>query len=188
MARKPTPEKKVWKNYEAYLASPEWDALREKAMNRDDRKCRVCGRAAEQVHHHKYPKDWNDDCLANLVCACGTCHKRIHGLDGSVDTCPWRNYQRAIGVKWEDGYSLVLTGTNRTGDKTEILVDETQVTWLLETIRRCVQVNSENIDSPSLSEVWEDLHDRGRSILMSLDMIASALDKDTKHEVEEEPA
>ena len=40
-------------SYEQYLESPQWRRLREQALQRDGRSCRLCGSAADLEVHHR---------------------------------------------------------------------------------------------------------------------------------------
>jgi len=66
--------------YQEYLESPEWDELRKEAYKQTNHRCELCGDFAEAVHHIKYPKSFNEDCLENLLVVCDRCHKLLHGL------------------------------------------------------------------------------------------------------------
>jgi len=67
-------------NYRDYLQSPEWKALRKKAIDRDNGKCIFCNRAFREVHHVKYPKRFPQDHIDNLLVVCEKCHRRLHGI------------------------------------------------------------------------------------------------------------
>lgn len=69
--------------YKDYLQSPQWQQIRAEVIQRDDGKCKACGRTATQVHHRKYDKrTMNGETLKWLVALCGGCHSRIHFKDG----------------------------------------------------------------------------------------------------------
>lgn len=65
--------------HKAYLESPEWGKLNRQARDRAGHKCEICGKPAQAVHHHHYPREWKDDCLANLTVVCNYCHDIQHG-------------------------------------------------------------------------------------------------------------
>jgi deoxycytidylate deaminase len=49
-------------------------------MIRDAKLCRFCKtNPATDVHHILYPKDFNNDCLANVVSCCKKCHDIQNG-------------------------------------------------------------------------------------------------------------
>lgn len=70
--------KKEW--YKQYLQSDRWKEIRAEALARDDGKCRVCGGAATQAHHVRYPAKIEKDCVSNVVSLCRDCHKKEHAL------------------------------------------------------------------------------------------------------------
>lgn len=64
--------------YGYYLQSDHWQALREKALVRDNYKCQNCGSQDElQVHHLAYGKG-GDDVLEDLTTLCSDCHSELH--------------------------------------------------------------------------------------------------------------
>lgn len=94
------------KDYQRYLASPEWKELRAKARGRSGNKCEFCGGQPDHVHHVKYPKRYKDDHLDNLVVACETCHAKLHGIRDDIyvdnwvgDACSIRSENSRIVVK-----------------------------------------------------------------------------------------
>lgn len=66
--------------YKDYLKSPEWMDLRNAAYKRANNKCEFCGNPAVAVHHVKYPKNYSQDTLENLVAVCKSCHDKSHGI------------------------------------------------------------------------------------------------------------
>lgn len=64
--------------YDEYLKSSHWHTVRDRARQRDDYKCRLCGISGQlEVHHNNY------DCLGNesssdVVTLCADCHARHH--------------------------------------------------------------------------------------------------------------
>lgn len=64
--------------YEEYIKSPEWRALRVKVFRRCKGICEGCGEnAAVQVHHLTYDRLGNE-MLFDLVAVCLHCHERLH--------------------------------------------------------------------------------------------------------------
>lgn len=59
--------------YQRYIDSPEWKALRENALKRDEYKCRICGAPAEEVHHLTYTH-LEKEFIFELVSLCWNCH------------------------------------------------------------------------------------------------------------------
>jgi len=63
----------TYKNYNEYLATPEFRAVRQMVMLEHSRCCR-CGAKATQVHHIVYPPWGWLDVPENLVPVCYWCH------------------------------------------------------------------------------------------------------------------
>jgi 5-methylcytosine-specific restriction endonuclease McrA len=65
-------------DYADYLESAAWLALRERAIERDGRRCRLCnGQRELQVHHRTYERIGHER-LDDLTTLCRRCHKRYH--------------------------------------------------------------------------------------------------------------
>lgn len=65
-------------SYEAYLQSPHWKSLRRRVLQRDQWRCRLCGRKKDlQVHHDRYTDLLSED-IRYLKTMCRKCHERIH--------------------------------------------------------------------------------------------------------------
>lgn len=72
----------------------EWDAVRQKALQRDGDECRFCGVSNEQhktdhgrgLHtHHILPEsEGGTDELSNLMMVCGSCHRTIESTQASA--------------------------------------------------------------------------------------------------------
>lgn len=75
--------------YRAKGYGPNWSKQREKALERDDYTCRVCGvESAEldrelSVHHirprREFNGNWEQNELANLITVCPSCHGKVEG-------------------------------------------------------------------------------------------------------------
>lgn len=64
--------------YLAYLDSPEWQAIRQKVLDRDGHKCTHCGSTKIlQVHHRTYKRLFHER-LSDLVTLCKKCHMALH--------------------------------------------------------------------------------------------------------------
>ncbi len=64
--------------YTAYIASPQWRALRLKRLAIDEERCRLCNADTYlEVHHRRYPRRWADDCVENLTTVCSPCHDAV---------------------------------------------------------------------------------------------------------------
>jgi 5-methylcytosine-specific restriction endonuclease McrA len=72
------PRETWWTVQSAYYKSEEWQARRGQVLQRDGRRCRLCGAPAEHVHHLEYRNDHSesDDQLVSL---CASCHDKAHG-------------------------------------------------------------------------------------------------------------
>jgi len=73
----PDAEWQAW--YQLYLASPDWQTLRQQVMRRDNDTCQECRWArAHQVHHLTYDRAGREH-LTDLIAICSSCHTQIHG-------------------------------------------------------------------------------------------------------------
>lgn len=67
-----------WRDYDAYLQSPEWAERRRRVLRRAGGICEGClTNRATQVHHLTYARV-RAEMLFDLVAICGDCHERIH--------------------------------------------------------------------------------------------------------------
>jgi 5-methylcytosine-specific restriction endonuclease McrA len=67
-------------SYELYLQSPEWAALRKKALSRWHHRCVICGSSfALEVHHITYKRPYFHRLFA-LLSLCREHHAAMHGL------------------------------------------------------------------------------------------------------------
>jgi len=64
--------------YKDYLKSDRWKILREEALNRDNYKCKKCGKAAEEVHHTRYDHKGTPWEIHTIISLCKDCHKSEH--------------------------------------------------------------------------------------------------------------
>lgn len=46
----------------------------------------MCGDSPDHVHHVRYPKNFKDDALENLIVLCASCHAKSHGRRGEEMT------------------------------------------------------------------------------------------------------
>lgn len=66
-------------SYAAYLQSSHWKQLRRRVLQRDQWRCRLCGKKKElHVHHDRYLNLLSDD-IRYLKTFCKRCHERVHG-------------------------------------------------------------------------------------------------------------
>lgn len=69
--------------YEAYLRTPEWQAKRRKALERDGHICQGCLTArATEVHHTTY-SHLGAELMFQLISLCADCHEWLHSEDRS---------------------------------------------------------------------------------------------------------
>lgn len=74
--------------YNAYLASPQWQAKRRLVMMRQDGLCEGCRSAeAYEVHHLTYAH-FGAELLFELVALCRDCHERVHQTASTVLVTP----------------------------------------------------------------------------------------------------
>jgi hypothetical protein len=67
-----------WDRYREHIDSEKWQALRHKALRRDNWLCQGClEAAAEHVHHMTYERLGNE-LLCDLVSLCTDCHQICH--------------------------------------------------------------------------------------------------------------
>lgn len=94
-------KKKQYKNYQEYYDSPEWKALKEEFYDQYDgftNVCQISGRKIDKdngdgeymsLHHWRYPKDWNNDSIENLILVCNDVSNWIYDheltLEGDLD-------------------------------------------------------------------------------------------------------
>lgn len=66
--------------YRLFLKSPFWIELSTKKRGLVG-KCEKCGdKDRLQCHHWRYPKNWFDATLDDLVVLCRACHRKAHGF------------------------------------------------------------------------------------------------------------
>lgn len=70
--------------YQAYLRSPSWRSLSMAARFRAGNRCEFCGMTGDHVHHVKYPKQWAQDHIDNLIVVCSHHHDLLHGIRGDT--------------------------------------------------------------------------------------------------------
>jgi 5-methylcytosine-specific restriction endonuclease McrA len=60
--------------YHAYLLTPAWHAIAERAKARDGHRCRICNSPDNlEVHHRTYERVGHER-LSDLTTLCGECH------------------------------------------------------------------------------------------------------------------
>jgi hypothetical protein len=75
-----------------FLRSDKWKALRLERLVRDGAKCRLCGKhdLSNDVHHWKYPENWNDTKVWHLKTLCRECHDDVHEIMKSHPELGWK--------------------------------------------------------------------------------------------------
>ena len=73
-------------DYKRYLRCRHWQELRQKALNRANGRCEMCGYepwkpGTLQVHHRTYERIGKEG-LDDLIVVCPRCHMKIHGIHG----------------------------------------------------------------------------------------------------------
>jgi len=72
--------KKTRTTYQKFLTSNYWRKVRAKVIERDRKKCRLCGAAKFlQVHHKTYKHHGKEHLhLGDLITLCRKCHSKLH--------------------------------------------------------------------------------------------------------------
>jgi RNA-directed DNA polymerase len=77
------PGKREWQG--AHYYGEEWTEIREEALRRDGRKCRVCGSGGRvEVHHIRPWKPGMPHELPNLITLCAACHRQVRDPQSEV--------------------------------------------------------------------------------------------------------
>ena len=77
----------------------DWREIRQEVLQRDDRKCQVCGKEHSGQVHHVIPRSQggtND--LSNLITLCGRCHMLISPVPQWLITKLWHIPQEEISA------------------------------------------------------------------------------------------
>ena len=75
-----------WKGGGVHYYGPNWEEQRDKARERDDHECQVCGSPEIHVHHIRPLRTFDTDeyeqanALKNLICLCPSHHKKWEGI------------------------------------------------------------------------------------------------------------
>ena len=75
-----------WKGGGVHYYGPNWEEQRNKARERDDHECQVCGSPEIHVHHIRPLRTFDTDeykqanALKNLICLCPSHHKKWEGI------------------------------------------------------------------------------------------------------------
>lgn len=61
------------------LATREYEALRQRVLQRDSWRCQFCGsRTNLQIHHQQFRSHSGEDQEENLITLCASCHSQVH--------------------------------------------------------------------------------------------------------------
>ena len=67
-------------NYREHLAGVEWQAIRGEVLQRANYRCEQCRLPwGLEVHHQTYERLGHES-LDDLICLCGDCHRKVHGI------------------------------------------------------------------------------------------------------------
>lgn len=90
------PESEEYKAYQRWIKSHKFRELREKMLERDNHRCRFCGRTMEEIadnskitlqaHHIRYDNcgKGNQDELDDLITLCSVCHRVCHSAKSNL--------------------------------------------------------------------------------------------------------
>lgn len=74
--------------YDAYLASPEWETRRQRVFERDGHRCRICNSPEGlQAHHRTYQRFGREE-MDDLTTLCESCHQTFHDIFRSGKSLP----------------------------------------------------------------------------------------------------
>lgn len=71
--------------YQAYLNSPRWQALRQKVFKEYGYRCDQCGSSKNLHVHHITYENLGEENISDLVPLCEDCHKKLHNPNDSID-------------------------------------------------------------------------------------------------------
>jgi hypothetical protein len=96
------------REYDLYLASPEWRVKRSKVLKRANGICEGClERKATQVHHVTY-KHVPNEFMFELIAVCADCHERLHANEHEGEPsrviddleAEWADCDHCDGCRW----------------------------------------------------------------------------------------
>lgn len=88
-------------DYEDYIHSPEWKALKKKRYDYDSGKCCICHKVAVfPAHHHiTYERLGHEDVVTDIITICNSCHNAFHrtwgkitGITSQMTPAHWKYY------------------------------------------------------------------------------------------------
>lgn len=65
-------------DYKTYLESEHWKNIREKALKRDNYRCKCGSRYRLEVHHHNYSHRGEECEINDVETICHECHEKTH--------------------------------------------------------------------------------------------------------------
>lgn len=80
-AERQAKDTKWWDDYNSYLASPEWQDVRSRVLERDRHLCQGCLISPAEVVHHLTYAHVRHELLFELTSLCQACHARAHEVD-----------------------------------------------------------------------------------------------------------
>lgn len=89
-------------DYQEYLKSEHWMALRNSVITQTDGRCSVCLKqdALNDVHHIYYCGCWYKTKPHHLTCLCRECHQLVHEqLDGDESVKPAEHFKRFFSIR-----------------------------------------------------------------------------------------
>lgn len=85
-------------DYETYLRSPLWQAIRDRALKLAGNECAACPNKATQVHHRDYRlRVLLGEDLTPLVALCAACHKKVDKV-GKRARESWNEKERILAA------------------------------------------------------------------------------------------
>jgi len=79
---------------------PSWELVKRYVLERDNHRCRVCGRGGSNQVHHILPRGaGGSDDPSNLITLCGRCHMLVSPVPDSVVSKVWNI---PIDKVWEE--------------------------------------------------------------------------------------
>ena len=70
---------------------PNWESIRAKVLERDQLRCKLCGKnPSAQVHHIQSRKKGGTNDLDNLITLCGRCHMLLSPVPDYVISKVWK--------------------------------------------------------------------------------------------------
>lgn len=108
------------RDYEAYIASPQWAAKRERAFKKHGRACKACGSTDPglHVHHHTYER-FRRERLDDLVILCKPCHTIVHKFHNQ------QRFAKGPNLTLTEVTYAFLRKANPTVYSAEVLADHT---------------------------------------------------------------